>query len=101
MFIHDQLHDRLPKSFSHFFKINTNNTRQKYKLLNDRSRTTFSSNLPKHCFPNIWNSLSDGSRDIQNRNQFKNTIKSIFITNYQESVQCTFQMCPDCLTKCR
>ena len=71
-------------------------TRQIHTIYKERPRTKFTSKLPKHCFPDIWNSLDKKLRETQTRNKFKNKIKYNILSNYNENVKCKFSRCPDC-----
>ena len=96
LFTHDQIYKRLPDSFSNFYKFTNMHTRQIHTIYKERPRTKFTSKLPKHCFPDIWNSLDKKLRETQTRNKFKNKIKYNILSNYNENVTCKFSRCPDC-----
>ena len=87
-FTHNQIYKRLPDSFSNFYKFTNMHTRQIHTIYKERPRTTFTSKLPKHCFPDIWNSLDTKLRETQTRNTFKNKIKYNILSNYNENVKC-------------
>jgi len=101
LFVHDFKYNRLPVSFSYFFPTG-NDTNLSSRRVNHipltipMSRTSFSSHLPTHLFPNIWNSLHNDTMSIQNRNTFTSTLKSHFIDEYSTRVTCNNQHCPDC-----
>ena len=71
-------------------------TRQIHTIYKERPRTKFTTKLPKHCFPDIWNSLDKELRETQTRNKFKNKIKHNILSNYNENATCKFSKCPDC-----
>ena len=101
LFTHDQIYKRLPDSFSNFYKFTNMHTRQIHTIYKDRPRTKFTSKLPKHCFPDIWNSMDKELRETQTRNKFKNKIKHNILANYNENVTCKLSRCPDCFENTR
>ena len=100
LFVHDYMHNKLPISFNDSFtKTAIPNSRQSSNLFRHRPRTKFSSRLPKHKFPVIWNSLSHDHHSITSRNIFKKTLKRSFLDNYTPvDHPCSNPLCPDCVT---
>ena len=85
LFVYDYFHDNLPSSFHEFFMGNTNQTgRNFYNLFRFRPRTKFSSKLPGHKFPEIWNSLSNLSKASTSKRMFKNVIKNQLLLEYTD-----------------
>ena len=71
LFVHDYMHNKLPISFNDSFTKTANpNSRQSSNFFRHRPRTKFSSRLPKHKFPVIWNSLGHDHHSITSRNIF-------------------------------
>ena len=80
LFVHDYKHNKLPISFNDYFSKTANpNSRKSANLFRHRPRTKFSSRLPKHKFPEIWNSLSHDHHSITSRNIFKKILKRSFL----------------------
>ena len=80
LFVHDYMPNKLPISFNDSFTKTANpNSRQSSNLFRHRPRTTFSSRLPKHKFPVIWNSLGHDHHTIASRNIFKKNIEKIIV----------------------
>ena len=73
MSIYRQNH--LPESVNHFFTNNLHrnpdNTRRPNTLYHKRPRTKFTSTLPKHNLPKMWNNIIDNIKEIKSRNKFK------------------------------
>ena len=97
LFVYDWMHKRLPNSFENFLTVSDTKTRHNSKLYRTRPRTKFTSHLPKHQYPSIWNSLPENITDIKSRTSFKNQLTSYFINNYNPSTCCTNPNCPDCV----
>jgi len=100
LFAHDYKHITLPRSFrTYFTEHNQNKTsfRHPDHIFRHIPRTKFSSLLPSHQVPMIWNSLSNDMLSIQNRNIFKFRVKKSFINSYNIQVEnCRNPMCPEC-----
>ena len=101
LFIHDFKYKRLPASFSDFFPAsdgsNVSSRRVHHIPLSiPMSRTAFSSHLPTHSFPIIWNSIHENTLSISNRNIFKSSLKSQLLNAYSARVKCNNPLCPDC-----
>ena len=85
LFVHDYKQNTLPRSFRNYFIThNQNKTNLKHSdyIFLQRPSTKFSSLLPVHQVPSIWNSLSNDMLSIQNRNAFKSRLKKSFIKSY-------------------
>jgi len=94
-------HNRLlPTSFTNFqiAKSSRTNmvTRQATQMLTDRARTNFTSRLPKHSFPSIWNTMEPTLKLSKSRNIFKKSVKYNIIQNYKNNIQCNNPMCTEC-----
>ena len=82
-----------------FTKTANPNSRQSSNLFRHIPHTKFSSRLPKHKFPVIWNSLSHDHHSIASQNIFKKTLKRSFLDNYTPvDHPCSNPLCPDCVT---
>ena len=82
LFAHNYKHNSLPRSFRNYFIThNQNKTNLKHSdyIFLQRPSTKFSSLLPVHQVPSIWNSTSNDVLSIQNRNVFKSRVKKSFI----------------------
>ena len=90
----------LPLSFKNFNinKISTTDivTRQAMNMRTDRARTSFTTNLPKHKFPDIWNKVDPEIRSSRSIQIFKHTIKRLAIEKYNNNVTCENPGCTDC-----
>ena len=102
LFMYDLKTKSLPKSFNNFAvlnrDINARVTRQNNLYHTPRPRTKFSSKLPNHVFPRLWNEFNDiiSVLNFERRKQFKNSLRKHFITHYADSVSCTNMFCRDC-----
>jgi len=97
LFAHDCKNNNLPKSFMDYFTFNNNiSTRQVNQVQRIRPRTKYTSLLPFHHIPTIWNTLSDDFTVISNRNKFKRTIKIYLVDQYPSQVHCTNPKCHVC-----
>ena len=90
----------VPPSFpiSQYFATKSRPTRENhYNLaIERRARTKFSSNLPWHSFPKIWNSLPSQLRNIASTPAFKRKLRTHLLDAYPENVQCTNARCRQC-----
>jgi len=90
----------LPTSFTNFQIAKSSRTdmvtRQATQMLTDRARTNFSSRLPKHSFPSIWNAVDPKIKLSKSRNIFKKMVKHNIIQNYKDKVKCNSPMCTEC-----
>ena len=59
-------------------------------------RTTFSSLLPYHKFPRIWNDLGPDLNDIPSPRLFKKAVKSTFLDKYPININCMNLHCRQC-----
>ena len=101
LFAHDFKHNLLPHSFRKYFTdhgFQNRNIRHPNHMFRSIPRTKFSSSLPPHKVPLIWNSLSDELLSIDRRNVFKRSVKAKYITLYTEQIEkCTNPRCPECI----
>ena len=90
----------LPRSFNHLNYFTTRpeqpQTRQVGLANCSRPRTTYSSLLPYHKFPRIWNELDTSSQNIQSISSFKRKVKGTFINKYADVIHCNNTMCKQC-----
>ena len=103
LFMHKLKNNKLPNSFNNFLQLNetiiARRTRQSELFYHGRARTSFSSKLPIHNFPKIWNDFISTNREllhVENHKQFKKNSKAIFINAYAELIQCHNQNCVEC-----
>ncbi len=100
LFMQHIKHGKLPKSLNNLNYF-TNRPQQpqtrQIGLANcTRPRTTYSSLLPHHKFPRIWNELDISSQEIQSISHFKRRIKLLFISKYADVIHCDNIMCKQC-----
>ena len=71
-------------------------TRQS-KLANcGRFRTTYTSRLPLHRLPRIWNELDAKFHDIESLKSFKKNVRNNFLSKYSTNIRCTNTRCKQC-----
>ena len=91
--------EMLPSSFNklkYFDKTNRRHTRQ-IDLANCKTpRTTFTSVLPYHQLPRLWNELDSQIRNITKITGFKRVLKNRMLDSYAERVHCTNDHCRQC-----
>ena len=77
--MHDYQNSKLPISFHNFFVQNTHaiNLRNNQTVYRERARTKFSSKLPKHNFPLIWNQIDTTIKAIPSKQIFKKNTNEI------------------------
>ncbi len=100
IFMHQLKAQKLPNAFSYldYFlnRPNQPHTRQ-INLANCKTpRTTFTSLLPFHRFPIIWNDLDASNHDINSVGVFKRKIKASMIDNYANIINCSNNNCRQC-----
>jgi hypothetical protein len=101
LFMYDLQAQNLPKSFENYIgheNTQTSNivTRQQNQIYKQRPRTLFSSKLPKHNFPNIWNNIEINIRNSKSRSAFKSALKKYFLSSYSSHIICQNPICCDC-----
>jgi hypothetical protein len=98
IFMHQLKHYRLPKSFSilTYFTAERPPTRQQQLANCNRFRTTFSSLLPYHKFPRLWNELEPNFREIDSIQTFKKRVIKKQIESYSHQIICTNRRCGQC-----
>ena len=101
LFMHDYRHIKLPISFHNFFVQNTHaiNLRNNQTVYRERARTKFSSKLPKHNFPLIWNQIDTTMKEIPSKQTFKKTLMKLANSTYSENVHCDNIRCLQCHEK--
>ncbi len=102
LFMHDLQNNKLPMSFNQFnakrtrrYTIATRQTNTTH-LTTDRARTAFTSKLPKHFFPKIWNDTDDHFKLAKSKKIAKKLLTNKFIDNYNENVLCNNTYCRYC-----
>ena len=101
MFMHQHKYNQLPRSFDtlDYFKQKIQRDTRQSKLANcTRPRTTYTSQLPLHQFPRIWNKLEAECHEIKSIGRFKKRIRNNHLTNYARVVQCNNIICKQCFT---
>lgn len=98
-FMYQLKYQKLPisfHSFPYFTQLDRRHTRQ-YQLAHClRYRTTYSSKLPLHTFPRIWNILDIDLQQSKSINVFKKNVKQQILNNYTNEVFCTNPRCKQC-----
>ena len=94
-------HNKLPTSFDalkHMF-FSTNNrfpTRQQELAQCSRFRTTFTSKIPFHKFPRLWNELLPVCHQITSTRIFKTKIQTSLLDSYSNQITCNYDRCKQC-----
>ena len=91
-FMYQQKHKQLPNSFNtlnYFMELGRPQTRQHALANFNRCRTTYTSLLPLHKFPRIWNELDPTHQDLTSLNIFKKKVKTHFLNQYNG--ECSLQ----------
>ncbi len=99
IFMHQLKYNKLPKSFDslkYFEQENKRETRQINLANCFRFRTSFSSLLPYHQFPRVWNRLDVDLHGINSLGNFKRLNRKRMLNNYENLVQCTNIRCKQC-----
>ena len=97
--VHNLKYGKLPKTFdslTYFTPRNQPNTRQISHAYCPRYRTTYTSLMPLHRLPRIWNDLDDNVRSIKSLSKFKSSIRSSKLTAYADIVKCENIRCQQC-----
>jgi len=98
-FMYQHKHGILPRSFSnldYFASSDKPQTRQ-YNLANcTRCRTKFTSLLPLHMFPKIWNELGSCYQEKISLGKFKSAVRVHYLSTYRSSVRCQNTRCRQC-----
>ena len=75
--MYDYRQNHLPESFNNVFpnnlQRNPENSRDPNTFYCKRPRTKFTSTLPKHNFPKMWNKIIDNIKEIKSRQKFNHT----------------------------
>jgi hypothetical protein len=90
---------KLPDSFNtlNFFMATDGAQTRQSQLANcSRYRTTYTSQMPFHKFPRIWNELDTKFHDIESLNIFKKKVHSHFLNQYSTSIKCFNTRCTQC-----
>ena len=99
--MHQLKHDKLPTSFDalkHMY-FSTNNrfpTRQQELAQCSRFRTTFTSTIPFHKFPRLWNELLPVCHQITSTHIFKTKIQTSLLDSYSNQITCNYDRCKHC-----
>ena len=93
-------HHKLPNSFqklhANYFSPTGRPTRQINVAKQTRARTRYSSLLPYHTFPKIWNELAPSFRLIESTNKFKRVLRAHLLDKYKTNVRCDNRRCRQC-----
>jgi hypothetical protein len=100
IFMNKLRNNELPQSFNDlkYFTKPDRPTRQIHVNMatQQRARTKFSSLLPFHKFPHIWNNLHPEIREIQNTTSFKRKLRSKLLESYEGKIICVNRRCRQC-----
>jgi len=98
--MHQLRSKKMPQSFNDlkYFTLPDRPTRCIYSnmAMQHRARTKYSSLLPYHKFPQIWNALQPDIREIQNTATFKRKLKSCLLGKYEEKILYVNRRCRQC-----
>ena len=99
--MYDYRNSKLPISFQNFFVQNTHaiNLRNNQTVYRERPRTKFSSKLPKHNFPLIWNQIDNTIEAIPSKQILTKTLMKLANNTYSENVHCDNIRCIQCHDK--
>ncbi len=99
-FMYQLKNDKLPSSFDTFSFFIPDQFRpqtRQYKLANcSKFRTTYSSKLPTHAFPRMWNNLDIKLRECPSINIFKKDLRTSFLCVYSYNIRCFNVRCKQC-----
>ena len=90
---HDYASDHSAIGATH---LNRPTTRQLNLANYTRPRTKFTSLLPLHMFPKIWNELGTYYHNITQISRFKRIVRAHYINNYKKSIRCDNIRCIQC-----
>ena len=96
LFMHQLKWDKLPSSFKdyNYFDPCLRPTRQIDMASHyNRARTTFTSQLPYHKFPLIWNNLRVHLRTLNSFGKFKSTLSKDLFSQYSNHIICNNRRC--------
>jgi hypothetical protein len=98
-FMHQLKYNTLPRSFEtikYFETINKPMTRQHQLAHYAKPRTTYTSLLPLHKYPRIWNGLDTVLHEVISENCFRKRLKNLLIKKYKIHVTCVNTRCKQC-----
>jgi hypothetical protein len=98
-FMHQLKYNTLPRSFEtikYFETINKPMTRQHQLAHYAKPRTTYTSLLPLHKYPRIWNGLDTVLHEVISENCFRKRLKNLLIKKYKIHVTCVNIRCKQC-----
>jgi hypothetical protein len=91
---------KLPNSFQKLYETYFSPTGRPTRQINvakqTRARTRFSSLLPYHAFPKIWNELAPSYREIESIHKFKGVFRAYLLSRYMTNVKCNNRRCRQC-----
>ena len=61
-----------------------------------RFRTTFTSKIPFHKFPRLWNELLTVCHQITSTHIFKTKIQTSLLDSYSNQITCNYDRCKQC-----
>ena len=96
--MHQMKFKSLPKAFNNlnYFPTPTRITRQNNLATRTYSRTNFSSKLPLHQLPKLWNILHCDRTVAPRCKQFKKEYYAHLLDAYKTNIQCTNDRCKQC-----
>ena len=98
-FMYELKHKTLPNSFNnlnYFTEQGRPQTRQLTMANFNRCRTTYTSLLPWHKFPRIWNELDSIHHQLASLNIFPKKVKAHFLNQYNDNIHCNNARCRQC-----
>ena len=100
IFMHQLKNSKTPQSFSElksiYFTEERPSTRQQKLATCCRFRTTFTSLLPLHRFPRLWNELHPNLHNIISITIFKRKVSAQQIDLYAQQIRCANRRCRQC-----
>ena len=100
--MHSFSNKKLPISFENTWVLNRDRgdrgatLRDANDLYVPKARINFSSRLPLHDFPKIWNNFEDHLKQIASPRLFFSNLKLYFLNDLAENVRCGRPFCRSC-----
>jgi len=98
-FMHQLKYNKLPRSFETLKYFQSNEkplTRQSQLVYHTKPRTAYTSLLPLHTYPRIWNESDAVLHEIISENCFKKHVKYMLMNTYKHYVTCINTRCQQC-----
>ena len=97
--MHQLKYKKLPSSFdtiNYFDTLNKPLTRQSHLANCNKPRTNYTSLLPLHKYPRMWNELDAGQHEVTSENRFKKNIHHMKLNDYASDISCEKIRCKQC-----